>query len=102
MISIEYGKSDFLLSSKTTGSQEGAFENVRMSYTGENGQTIRQLMSTHKLRRVAMCCLASPHGRRQHLAVSHEKGSYVLFNMLHFITNTSCTRRVLLRHMTIG
>ncbi|XP_045509130.1 E3 ubiquitin-protein ligase UBR4 isoform X4 [Colias croceus] len=55
------------------GSQEGAFENVRMSYTGENGQTIRQLISAHKLRRVAMCCLASPQGRRQHLAVSHEK-----------------------------
>ncbi|KAJ8734251.1 hypothetical protein PYW07_014802 [Mythimna separata] len=31
-------------------------------------------MSAHKLRRVAMCCLASPQGRRQHLAVSHEKG----------------------------
>lgn len=46
-----------------------------MSYTGENGQTIRQLMSAHKLRRVAMCCLASPQGRRQHLAVSHEKGT---------------------------
>lgn len=64
------------------GSQEGAFENVRMSYTGENGQTIRQLMSAHKLRRVAMCCLASPQGRRQHLAVSHEKGTYFLCNII--------------------
>lgn len=63
------------------GSQEGAFENVRMSYTGENGQTIRQLMSAHKLRRVAMCCLASPHGRRQHLAVSHEKGWFRFNNI---------------------
>lgn len=56
------------------GSQEGAFENVRMSYTGEQGQTIRQLISAHIVRRVAMCCLALPHGRRQHLVVSHEKG----------------------------
>ncbi|XP_039765320.1 protein purity of essence isoform X3 [Pararge aegeria] len=65
----------------TLGSQEGAFENVRMSYTGENGQTIRQLMSAHKLRRVAMCCLASPQGRRQHLAVSHEKGKITVLQL---------------------
>ncbi|XP_028033464.1 protein purity of essence isoform X1 [Bombyx mandarina] len=65
----------------TLGSQEGAFENVRMSYTGENGQTIRQLMTAHKLRRVAMCCLASPQGRRQHLAVSHEKGKITVLQL---------------------
>lgn len=58
----------------TLGSQEGAFENVRMTFSGEQGQTIRQLIGAHVLRRVAMCCLASPKGRRQHLAVSHEKG----------------------------
>ncbi|UYV64027.1 UBR4, partial [Cordylochernes scorpioides] len=58
----------------TLGSQEGAFENVRMTYSGDQGQTIRQLISAHMIRRVAMCCLASPHGKRQHLAVSHEKG----------------------------
>lgn len=62
----------------TLGSQEGAFENVRMNYSGDQGQTIRQLISAHVLRRVAMCVLSSPHGRRQHLAVSHEKGK-VLF-----------------------
>lgn len=45
-----------------------------MTFSGEQGQTIRQLISAHVLRRVAMCCLASPKGRRQHLAVSHEKG----------------------------
>ena len=55
----------------TLGSQEGAFENVRMTFSGEQGQTIRQLIGAHVLRRVAMCCLASPKGRRQHLAVSH-------------------------------
>lgn len=49
------------------GSQEGAFENVRMNFTGDQGQTIRQLISAHLLRRVAMCCLSSPQGRRQHL-----------------------------------
>lgn len=51
----------------TLGSQEGAFENVRMNYTGDQGQTIRQLLSAHMIRRVAMCCLASPYGKRQHL-----------------------------------
>ena len=29
----------------TLGSQEGAFENVRMNYTGDQGQTIRQVWS---------------------------------------------------------
>jgi len=37
----------------TLGSQEGAFENVRMSFTGDQGQTIRQLLSAHVLRRVS-------------------------------------------------
>ena len=30
----------------TLGSQEGAFENVRMSYSGDQGQSIRQLVTT--------------------------------------------------------
>lgn len=77
----------------TLGSQEGAFENVRMTFSGEQGQTIRQLIGAHVLRRVAMCCLASPKGRRQHLAVSHEKGKVnecgppfenVIFQMPYF------------------
>ena len=63
----------------TLGSQEGAFENVRMTFSGEQGQTIRQLIGAHVLRRVAMCCLASPKGRRQHLAVSHEKGKVCVY-----------------------
>ena len=58
----------------TLGSQEGAFENVKMNFSGEQGQTIRQLLSAHMIRRGIMCCLSAPGGRRQHLAVSHEKG----------------------------
>ncbi len=84
----------------TLGSQEGAFENDRMSFTGDQGQTIGQLLSAHVLRRVrsmpinrfnrlllllffsssnelhsiyrsrCAACLPSPHGRRQHLAMS--------------------------------
>ena len=41
----------------TLGSQEGAFENVRMSFTGDQGQTIRQLLSAHVLRRVSIVLL---------------------------------------------
>lgn len=53
-----------------------------MSYTGEQGQAIRQLITAHMVRRVAMCCLALPYGRRQHLAVSHEKGLLLLYYKL--------------------
>ncbi|XP_045509146.1 E3 ubiquitin-protein ligase UBR4 isoform X6 [Colias croceus] len=77
------------------GSQEGAFENVRMSYTGENGQTIRQLISAHKLRRVAMCCLASPQGRRQHLAVSHEKGKITVLQLSALLKQADSTKHKL-------
>ena len=67
----------------TLGSQEGAFENVRMTYTGEQGQQIRQLIASHVIRRVAMCALTGPfgHGKRQHLAVSHEKGKITLLQL---------------------
>ena len=34
----------------TLGSQEGAFENVRMSYSGDQGQAIRQLVTGHMIR----------------------------------------------------
>ena len=62
--------------------QEGAFENVRMNYSGDQGLTIRQLMTANMLRRVVMCCLSSgPSGKRQHLAVSHEKGKITVLQL---------------------
>lgn len=64
---VAYSKQKIFFQVPTLGSQEGAFENVRMNYTGDQGQTIRQLLSAHMIRRVAMCCLASPYGKRQHL-----------------------------------
>lgn len=60
------------------GSQEGAFENVKMNFSGDQGQTIRQLLSAHMIRRVAMCCLSSLHGKRQHL------GKLMFFNYIIF------------------
>lgn len=81
----------------TVGSQEGAFENVRMSYAGEQGQTIRQLLSAHIIRRVAMCCMTSTHGRRQHLAVSHEKGKITVLQLSALLKqNDSSTRKLTL------
>ncbi|KAF2343964.1 WD40-repeat-containing domain, partial [Trinorchestia longiramus] len=72
--------SDHLMFS-TLGAQEGAFENVRLNYTGDQGQTIRQLVATHAIRRVAMAVMTSATSRRQHLAITHEKGKIVLLQL---------------------
>lgn len=79
----------------TLGSQEGAFENVRMSYAGEQGQTIRQLLSAHIVRRVAMCCMSSTQGRRQHLAVSHEKGKITVLQLSALLKQADSSKRKL-------
>ena len=51
-----------------------------MTYTGEHGPQIKQLIQTHMLRRVSMCCLATK--RRKHLIVTHEKGKSSHFTIL--------------------
>ena len=79
----------------TLGSQEGAFENVRLNYSGEQGQTIRQLVSTHMIRRVAMCCLSSPGGKRQHLAVSHEKNKITVLQLSSLLKQHDSAKRKL-------
>lgn len=84
----------------TLGSQEGAFENVRMSYAGEQGQTIRQLLSAHIVRRVAMCCMSSTQGKRQHLAVSHEKGKITVLQLSALLKQAdSSTRKLTLTRL---
>ncbi|XP_030384737.1 protein purity of essence [Scaptodrosophila lebanonensis] len=79
----------------TLGSQEGAFENVRMNYSGDQGQTIKHLISSGVLRRVAFCCLSSPHGRRQHLAVSHEKGKVTILQLSALLRQADASKRKL-------
>ncbi|XP_022084216.1 E3 ubiquitin-protein ligase UBR4-like isoform X1 [Acanthaster planci] len=79
----------------TLGSQEGAFENVRANFSGDQGQTIRQLLGAHMLRRVAMCCLASPQGRRQHLAVCHEKGRITVLQLSALLKQADSSKRKL-------
>lgn len=84
----------------TLGSQEGAFENVRMNYIGEQGQTIKQLLSAHIIRRVAMCCMWSTQGKRQHLAVSHEKGKITVLQLSALLKQAdSSTRKLTLTRL---
>ena len=75
------------LQAATLGSQEGAFENVRLSFQGDQGQQLRQLLSTNAVRRVAMCALSSVKGHRQHLAVNHDKGKV---QYMHVYTLYAC------------
>ncbi|CAL1532573.1 unnamed protein product [Lymnaea stagnalis] len=79
----------------TLGSQEGAFENVRMNYSGDQGQAIRQLITGHMMRRVAMCVLSSPHGKRQHLAVSHEKGKMTILQLSALLKQADSSKKKL-------
>jgi E3 ubiquitin-protein ligase UBR4 len=66
----------------TLGSQEGAFEHVRMTYAGEDGAQIKQLIQSQQLRRSSMCCIASGVGGKQHLVVTHERGKSSHFTIL--------------------
>ena len=54
-------------------SQEGAFENVKVNFSGEQGQTIKQLLNAHMMkRRDITCCVSSPGVRRQLRAVANK------------------------------
>jgi E3 ubiquitin-protein ligase UBR4 len=79
----------------TLGSQEGAFENVKMNFSGEQGQTIRQLLSAHMIRRGIMCCLSAPGGRRQHLAVAHEKGKITVLQLSALLRQADTSQKKL-------
>lgn len=79
----------------TLGSQEGAFENVRSNYIGEQSQTIRQLIATNMVRRVGLCCLSSPNGKRQHLAVSHEKGKVTILQLSALLKQADAPKKKL-------
>lgn len=47
------------------------------------------------VRRVALCCLSSPHGRRQHLAVSHEKGKVTILQLSALLKQADAAKRKL-------
>lgn len=41
-------------------SQEGTFDNVKPTFSGEQGTTIKQLINSHMIRRQIVSCLMSP------------------------------------------
>ncbi|CAF4534200.1 unnamed protein product, partial [Rotaria magnacalcarata] len=65
-------------------SQENAFENVKLSFTNEHGQQIKQLLGTNSIRRQGMCVMSSlnPEQSKQHLIVSQEKGKQAMITVL--------------------
>ena len=77
------------------GSQEGAFENVRLNLTGEQGQALRQLLTNYDIRRVAMCALTSVKGKRQHLCVNHDKGKLTFLQLFPILKQADSSRRKL-------
>ncbi|KAJ6631770.1 Protein purity of essence [Pseudolycoriella hygida] len=79
----------------TLGSQEGAFENVRSNFVGDQAQIIRQLIASNTVRRVGLCCLSSPHGKRQHLAVSHEKGKVTILQLSSLLKQADIAKKKL-------
>ncbi|WAR30664.1 UBR4-like protein [Mya arenaria] len=66
-----------------------------MGNLGDQGQQIRQLITSHMLRRVAMCVLASPQGKRQHLAVSHEKGKITILQLSALLKQADSSKKKL-------
>ena len=57
-----------------SGSQEGAFENIKLNFGGDQGQTLRQVMNAKVIQHKAMCLLACQHGKRHQMAIAHDKG----------------------------
>ncbi|CAM4878013.1 unnamed protein product [Rotaria socialis] len=65
-------------------SQDNAFENVKLSFTNEHGQQIKQLLGTNSIRRQGMCIMSSLNSEqsKQHLIVSQEKGKQAMITVL--------------------
>ena len=79
----------------TLGSQEGAFENVRLNFSENQGPMMRQLLANHSIIRVAMCALTSVKGRRQHLCVNHDKGKLTILQLFPILKQADSNRRKL-------
>lgn len=69
------------LTSASLGSQEGAFENVKLNLTGDIGQTIKHLVASHVIQRVAVCCLNGAEQKKQFLAVAHDRSKISIVNV---------------------
>jgi len=83
------------LQAATLGSQEGAFENVRLNFSENQGSTMRQLIQSHSVIRVAMCALTSVKGKRQHLCVNHDRGKLTILQLFPILKQADSNRRKL-------
>jgi E3 ubiquitin-protein ligase UBR4 len=63
------------------GSQENAFENIKMTYNGDQGSLIRQLINSQIIRRTTIAALTAPTARRHYLAMSQEKGKLTILQL---------------------
>lgn len=70
-----------MLQIPSLGSQENAFENIKMTYNGDQGALIRQLITSQVIRRTTMAPLTAPGARRHYLAMSQEKGKLTILQM---------------------
>lgn len=55
-------------------SKDSAFENVKLNFSGDQGQVLRQLMSSHVIQHKTMCMIATCNSKKKQFAVTHEKG----------------------------
>lgn len=49
-----------------------------------------------------MCVLASPHGKRQHLAVSHEKGKITILQLSALLKQADSSKKKLTLTVSFG
>ena len=61
----------------------------------KQGQTIRQLLNAHMIRRGIMCCLNSSGSKKQHLAVSHEKGKITVLQLSALLKQADSSQKKL-------
>lgn len=87
------GQQNNQLAIPTLGSQEGAFENIKTNYSGEQGQRIKCLMSNNLLKRVGMTMLNQTNGKKQHLAISHEKGKITILQLSSLLKQIDSSKK---------
>ena len=61
------------------GGQEGALDNIRLSQSGDQGQVLKQILSSFAVTRNALCSITSYSGSQSFIVVSHDKGKVFHF-----------------------
>ena len=56
------------------GGQEGALDNIRLSQSGDQGQLLKQVLSSFAVTRNALCSIISSNGNRSYIVIGHDKG----------------------------